>query len=468
VKNCGKNLKPRLLRDMMEIAMTIRLCFLVILVLISIKNLVIGQSTNVDGVGACLDLKTKSGKEKLTDLAPLPNWKFLENYQYSLTRQEFTKAMQKIYLGTSINVPWSVSLDRVDIKTDRQDVENVRLFFQDSEENKLKDKSWKIRYWKKREELTVAPLHQPLLGVHVALDPGHIGGDFAKMEERFLQVTGDQGYVAEGELTLLTAKILENKLKELGAVVSLVRNNNQPVNPFHVIDFVPFAKEKLIKEMGVTELVEDYNGMIGDQKMFTVRWQSEKLFYRVGEIRARADLINLKIKPDVVICLHFNAEEWGNPQEPRWVKENHLHVLIPGFYGKQELEYQDQRFEMMMRLFSKCHEVELPLAVELAKALKKWTQLPAYQYPEGKALPLAESEYLYARNLLANRLYQCPVIFLEPYVMNHRQTYELLKLGHFLGRKKVGDQMEGSLVEKYAMGVAEGLVKYYQFQRTIK
>jgi hypothetical protein len=43
-----------------------------------------------------------------------------------------------------------------------------------------------------------------------------------------------------------------------------------------------------------------------------VQWQSEKLFYRVSEIHARAKKVNNTIKPDLVLCLHYNAEAWGD------------------------------------------------------------------------------------------------------------------------------------------------------------
>ena len=48
------------------------------------------------------------------------------------------------------------------------------------------------------------------------------------------------------------------------------------------------------------------------------------------------------------------------------------------------------------------------------------TGLPAYEYPTHEyATHIGSSGYVYARNLLATRLYRCPVVYCEPY--SHEQ-----------------------------------------------
>ena len=61
-----------------------------------------------------------------------------------------------------------------------------------------------------------------------------------------------------------------------------------------------------------------------------LRKETERLFYRAAEIRRRAKRVNELIRPDVVICLHFNAEPWGDATNPQLVDQNHLHFLIAG------------------------------------------------------------------------------------------------------------------------------------------
>jgi hypothetical protein len=120
---------------------------------------------------------------------------------------------------------------------------------------------------------------------------------------------------------------------------------------------------------------------------------------------------------------------------------------------------------MFHRLFSRTWEEEVPLAKTLAETLATSTGLPPYTYTTPNALPIAGSPFVFARNLLANRLYQCPVIFFEPYVMNHQQTYRRLLLGHWVGRTLIDGTLQSSAIEDYVQGIVKGLLKHYQTHR---
>src|SRR5256885_4782627 len=105
------------------------------------------------------------------------------------------------------------------------------------------------------------------------------------------------------------------------------------------------------------------------------------LFYRYSEIRRRAVLVNSKLHPDLVLCLHFNAEGWGDPANPTLIDNNHLHLLVNGSYVQEELELDDERFEMIRRLLSRAYDEELPIADTVATSMPQATGLPAFHYP---------------------------------------------------------------------------------------
>ena len=71
-----------------------------------------------------------------------------------------------------------------------------------------------------------------------------------------------------------------------------------------------FAKEaqEWIAGRGLEKLKKEEK-----DKLFKKR--QEMLFYRVSEIHARAKLINEKIRPDLVVCLHLNASPWKDPEK---------------------------------------------------------------------------------------------------------------------------------------------------------
>ena len=98
--------------------------------------------------------------------------------------------------------------------------------------------------------------------------------------------------------------------------------------------------------------------------------------------------------------------------------------------------------------------------------MAKETGLPPYHYSTSNAKLINDQRpYIYARNLLANRIYHCPVIFLEPYVMNNSTFYNRAIAGTYSGTKMVSGKKRKSLIHEYADGVVGGLVNYYRMKR---
>jgi len=398
--------------------------------------------------------------DRLSALGIKPDWIKLQSYHQTMTRTEFEAAMRDLYSDSSpLPLPWKVEPDGIVVQTGDPAKPEARIAFG----SRPQPPAQGSRTWRKASELP--PLKgRPLLSdVHFAIDPGHIGGAWAQMEERSLSFAPGES-IQEGTLTLTTAQILAERLKALGAYVTLVRDRLDPVTDKRPADLLAPARQ-LLAEAGFPQPQETYTGINGDSKIITVQWQSEKLFYRVSEIHARAKKVNESIKPDVVLCLHYNAEAWGDATAPQFSPANHLHILVNGCYSPVELQQQDVRFEMLQRLFSRIHEEELPLAGAVADGMREATGLPSYIYTTPNARRVGSNSYIYARNLLANRIYQCPVIYLEPFVMNHEETYRRLLHGHFLGRTLIAGKLQSSAIEEYVQGIIKGVTAYYRKHR---
>lgn len=384
-------------------------------------------------------------RPNISTLAINPDWKELKKYQRTITKRKFLHQIQSVYSeGQSWKLGAKVGDSFVDIKTRGNNF--IRVFFSD-EETDLKSK----RFWKKANELPklINVKKRPLKNLKIAIDPGHIGGEWAKMEGRWYQINNSGIEIKEGELTLGVAKKIKQKLDKLGANVVLVRSDIRPVNQLSPSKFTDMAKELL-----------ESRGMVVNET--NVKRESELLFYRRHEIRRRAHIINHKIKPDLVICVHFNAESWGNPYKPTLTNKNHLHLLINGNYSQSEFRLEDNRFHLFTRLFQDIHTEEFRLSKAVANSMAMETKLPPYKYNTSKAKLLQSDEpYIYARNLLANRIYHCPVLFLEPYVMNNKEFYDRVALGEYKGLKRINGIERKSLLNEYSDGVVEGLKKYY-------
>ena len=109
------------------------------------------------------------------------------------------------------------------------------------------------------------------------------------------------------------------------------------------------------------------------------------------------------------------------------------------------------------------HE-EAALGAVMADVFAAETQLPPYPYETGstRARNVAGHPYLWARNLLANRLYNCPVIFFEPYVMNSLELYERVQAGDYSGMPVVAGKPRKSIYREYADAVVDGMLEYYK------
>lgn len=379
-----------------------------------------------------------------TDVAELgksPRWKQLYHFSPQVDAGEFQSLLTRYYaVGDSWQEFFRIEGDEIQIKNAS---ETFTYKMQDAPQG-----SSRGRYWRRKEEVSGGTADQPLRGLHVALDPGHIGGKCAKLEERWFQIE-DNLPVMEGEMTLLVAQHIKPRLEALGAKVSLIRKENEPVGLQRSPHFMALAEKK------VEALDRD--------PALTQRY-ADKLFYRTAEIRARARKVNKTIKPDLVVALHFNAEGWGDPARPTLTHSNHFHILLNGAYTSGELAHEDERFELSQKILQGTILEEIALSESFVKAFKRETGLPPFQYePNSKrAIKVDEEGYIWTRNLLANRLYECPTIFLEPYIMNSHEVHARVQLGDYEGEVELNGTLRKSLFREYADAVTLALKEYYQ------
>ena len=205
----------------------------------------------------------------------------------------------------------------------------------------------------------------------------------------------------------------------------------------HALSAVGFSRDRargFALGRGSRNRAEDFTGPADPEKEKSVRWQEELLFYRNSEIRRRASLVNYRLQPDLVLCLHFNAEPWGDPASPSLVNKNHLHLLVNGAYLPAEIDLDDERCEMLHKLLSQAYPEELDSRRNRACTMAKKTGLAAVSNTRPTtSRRVGKSGYVYARNLMATRLYRCPTVYLEPYVMNSREVFARVEAGDYEG-----------------------------------
>ena len=407
-------------------------------------------------VTALCTFATAQASDRVSVLAPKPDWSQLERFQKTITRDDFLRLLNSVYAPDGA---WKPFIDvgqqaAVVHEAGQAGHPEFRLEFARNSAAAAP----LPRYWAAPGSKSAVP-GKPLAGYTIAIDPGHLGGPWAKMEERWFQI-GSSKPVTEGDMTLAVARLLASRLENKGATAVFVRGSTDPVTNERPHSLRSAALAELRRE-GVAHPRENYSGPNDPSKTNSIAWQSELLFYRVSEIRHRAELVNRRLKPDLVVCLHFNAEDWGNPASPQLTDRNHLHLLVSGNCHTGELAFEDIRHNMLLKLLNRAARDEVPLSGAVAASLASASGLPPFEYHGAKARKVSQSPYVWARNLLANRLYQCPVVYCEPYVMNSKAVFDRVQTGDYEGTRSVDGTPRKSIYREYADAVAEGISQYY-------
>lgn len=299
---------------------------------------------------------------------------------------------------------------------------------------------------------------KPLSGLHVALDPGHVGGDWAVVEGRHFKIAQDDFPVREGELVLEVAQRVKAELVELGAKVTLLREDNAPINPKAPTDYYKAASQRV-----------DFPEKVTWASLLEYSMAIERIMNHMaavsGELIERARQVNETIKPDALLSLHINAAPWpvgvdGQP-EYKLVDSNHTHVLIFGCLSDRELSSPEQRKQLAVKSANGSALPERELGEALGVLLGRATALPPSNYSGKNAVRLkGHTPYLWARNLLLLRSAECPTVLLEPYIANSKGTYPRIQQA-LKNRRLAKPLAEDDILVEYADAVVAALLEVY-------
>jgi len=401
--------------------------------------------------------------DHLSPLAPKPDWDSLEPYQKTITRGEFTRLINNVYsLDGAFWSYCSINDQEVIIYSDKTKLKLLfALQFAPS-----KDASAPLPYHYATHASSSDP-SKPLKGIKIALDPGHLGGDWAKLEARWFQI-GNDPPVMEGNLTLITCKILADRLEADGATIIWAKHDHEPTTDLRPDDLRSEA-EAALKLPTPTEsgYVPSFLFGIDVHRINSAKHRERRiddeaalLFYRVAEIRARGELVNRQ-HPDLTICVHYNADDWGDPNHPTLTNQSRLIIFTNGFYESSEIAYDDYKFDLLRKLLDRTAVQE-----ERGCALVGQAMLDSFKYPPdiaGKlsARRVTDVPSVYARDLIANRIYHGPVIYCEGPYMNARDAYYRIIAGDYLGVRTIQGESVPSIYRQYATSVEKGILEYF-------
>jgi hypothetical protein len=389
--------------------------------------------------------------DRLEPLAPAPDWSSLDAYQRTITRAEFSRLIDQVYSPDGAFWDYARINDaRVVVYSDSAKTEPLlTLKFAASE-----SACAPLPYLYKTKAVSTDPAH-PLQGLKIALDPGHIGGDWAKLEARYFKL-GDDPPVEEAKLNMITCDLLADRLQADGADVVWAKHDFEPTTDLRPEDLRREAIAALSLRPDTTKRI---SGGAAIQRMISN--EAALLFYRVAEIRARGDKVNA-LHPDLTICVHYNADDWGNPDNPTLTEHSRLVIFVNGAYEKSEIAYDDTKFDLLRKLLDRTAAQEERGCALVGQSMLDTLKYPPESYPGGYfAHHVTDVPSVYARNLLANRIYHGPVIYCEGPYMNARDAYYRIIAGDYLGMRTIQGQNVASIYREYAAAVENGVLEYF-------
>jgi len=403
-------------------------------------------------------LKTPTGSPRL----PSPNpWFTLDLYQGTITRQQFEKKLHTLYDPFSAFTPFLDITDaRVAIYPKSQNRSEPQFVLNFAPANQPHAP---MRWFRTPEEFRSEPHppDKPLNGLRVAIDPGHIGGPWAQMEERSTRYHGSAP-VQEGDLNLITGRILKQELTQLGASVFVVRDSTEPVTPYRPGDLLPEARDLLVQHSSRSTSLKAFppdklDLLFGHRLMDLAQF----LFYRCSEISERGNRIRNNFVPDITITLYIDATPGSG--RGRVTNANANIFFVHGSYTKNEMTDPEMQRRCVYKMVEGSSDIEAEVADAISGVFTQKTGLKPVAYGDSSTTRavIPNNPYVVARNLAANREYDGPVVCTEPYFMNNEVVYQRLLTGDYDGKKVFDGKSYASIFREYADCVAQGLVKAY-------
>jgi N-acetylmuramoyl-L-alanine amidase len=260
-----------------------------------------------------------------------------------------------------------------------------------------------------------------MLGLRIAIDPGHMGGDiWDKRTGKYAQ-TASGATLSEGVINLQTSLLMEQKLKALGAEVLVTHRNLGPVSkvPYDQMNLQEHAKielrsrsledwfQALLEGTNETKLESVFKNSSAVKKIFSEQARSD-YYAKREDLLARADVISA-FKPDLTIIVHFDADNLA----PTARMPDITRAYVPGSYSKSEFAGGEARARFLSHLGQGSQWNEsVRLSEHIVDQISKSLNVPKLKTDMTGTTPISPG--VFARNLaLTRQINESPISYLE-------------------------------------------------------
>ncbi|MFK7950725.1 MAG: hypothetical protein AB8G11_24275 [Saprospiraceae bacterium] len=274
---------------------------------------------------------------------------------------------------------------------------------------------------------------QPLKGLRIALDAGHIAGDFktAKLEGKYIEMTykGEKIAFWEADLAWHTQNYLQRQLEKHGAIVFITR-----------------AYGKTAFGMDYDTWYARFDGMEDKPDKSRMFWR----YFRHKDNDERVRMVNA-FKPDLTLIMHYNVDGSNKPWK-RPIRSNYSMAFTGGAYMNGELFSRERRFNLLRFLLTDDIEESAKFSYDVLQNLQSYAGIPIHP-AGGSQRNTVRTNYngVYARNLsLSGRIYGT-LCYAEPLFQDSRE--EVLRLN------KRDYNFEGQMIPSRIIDIATSYEK---------
>ncbi|MCH9632717.1 MAG: hypothetical protein S4CHLAM6_10550 [Chlamydiae bacterium] len=374
----------------------------------------------------------------LTSLDLINNFQDFEVYQKTFSKEEvYEKIEQMLKKDPEIELWYNIQADRLNVYA--------------CPEDKVKDIPEFTLYFGHKEKFkktfpSLENSHMPLKGLRIAIDPGHIGGNYAKIEEKYVEMSPNREKniyeplaFHEGELSVITAKKLAKKLEALGAKVFLTKSN--PGEVVYKKKFEEWFQNDISEAIDLmTSYQEDPELKKDEIFWWTNQATSSEIFrltYNYLDVERRAELINA-FKPHVTVSCHYNLGcPYDKDGKSPGTSADYTFFFVPGAFkkgdtkneafSKKSLKNARSRYEFIRFIVTDDIEQSIDLAktaVSYSKQILKSPILNNVNFAKDQCL--YNSAGIYHRNLCLNCLVHGPLLYGEPLLQDNYSNAKIL------------------------------------------
>lgn len=259
------------------------------------------------------------------------------------------------------------------------------------------------------------PADRPLLGLRIALDPGHMSTKAWDLRTGKYVHDKSGRTISEGLINLQTCLLLKAEFEKLGAIVKLTREDHNEISEvsYEALELKPYALRalrqgslndwfiNLVSTSSGAELNKKFEQDPNVKNIFSEKARSH-YFILGADLDARVESIE-EFNPDISLVIHYDSHDPANdPNGVNSKRYSRVKTYVHGKIDPTEWSRKEDRRFIIHKLFdSNSWNASFGLANKVVGGLKKNLGLDFDKGGGGSSVAVAPG--VFARNLFITR-----------------------------------------------------------------